>query len=294
LAARAELYGQYNALRIGRFLADIAEVIITEVVARACHQLSSRYPDIMRIKSHFAVIAYGKLGAREMNYDSDVDLVFLHTANLEDESLVTRLTQKILHMLTTRTQTGILYAVDTRLRPSGSAGLLVSHLDAFMDYQRSQAWTWEHQSLLRARALFANPRIRAAFIKLKKDILFMPRERKTLGDDVQLMRAKIDKHVEGNAVKHEAGGLLDLEFLIQYLVLAHPADNVVRNTNTLMQLKILRDNHVVNNTQFAKLKRAYQHYHRALHQLLLQSDAIKSDNQQADVLEISLGFYQSS
>ena len=291
LAARAELYGQYNAVRIGQFLADVAEVIINEVLELACLQLSARYPDIMRIKSHFAVIAYGKLGAREMNYDSDVDLVFLHTVKPEDESLVTRLTQKMLHMLTTRTQTGILYAVDTRLRPSGSAGLLVSHFDAFMDYQSSHAWTWEHQSLLRTRVLFANQRERASFMKLKIDVLFLPRERKALGEDVQRMRAKIDMHVEGNAIKHEAGGLLDLEFLIQFLILAYPADNLVRNPNTLMQLKKLRENHVLSAAQFATLKRAYQHYHRALHQLLLQSDVIKNDAQQADVLDICREFY---
>ena len=105
------------------------------------------------------------------------------------------------------------------------------------------------------------------------------------------MRAKIDMHVEGNAIKHEAGGLLDLEFLIQFLILAYPADNLVRNPNTLMQLKKLRENHVLSAAQFATLKRAYQHYHRALHQLLLQSDVIKNDAQQADVLDICREFY---
>lgn len=101
-----------------------------------------------------------------MNYASDLDLVFLYTAQPSEEALVTRLTQKILHMLTTRSQSGVLYNVDTRLRPSGSAGLLVSHVDAFVEYQK-QAWTWEHQALLKARILSGNAKIRHHFIQLK-------------------------------------------------------------------------------------------------------------------------------
>ena len=291
LAARAELYGQCDALRIGRFLADVAEVIIAEVLSRACLQLSARHPEIMRVKSRFAILAYGKLGSREMNYDSDVDLVFLHAARPSDEALVTRLTQKILHMLTMRSQVGVLYSVDTRLRPSGSAGLLVSHIDAFMDYQRVQAWTWEHQALLRARALFANQRIKSLFHQLKKDILLLPRDKRALCDDVQNMRIKIGKHVENNAIKHVAGGLLDLEFLVQFLVWAYPERGLVYCTNTLFQLQRLQDKHTLNKAQFSQLKRAYRHYHRLLHQHLLQPGATASDKHQADVLAISLVFY---
>ena len=287
MAARAELYGQCDALRIGQFLSDVAQVIIAEVFTRACQYLSVRHPEIMQVKSHFTIIAYGKLGSREMNYDSDVDLVFLHAVRIKDEGLVTRLTQKMLHMLTTRSQTGILYEVDTRLRPSGAAGLLVSHLDTFMDYQRLHAWTWEHQALLRARALVANTRVRTAFIQLKKDILFIPRDKQVLREEVQSMRAKIDKHIDSNAIKHDAGGLLDLEFLVQFLVLAHPNQRYALCTNTLSQLQQLRDNTVLSNTQFTRLKRAYRHYHRALHQHLLRIGTIDNGRQQADVLEIS-------
>ncbi len=287
LAARAELYGQCDALRIGRFLADVAEVIVADVLARACQQLSLRYPEIIQIKSNFAIIAYGKLGSREMNYDSDVDLVFLHAARSEDEGLVTRLTQKILHMLTMRSQTGLLYSVDTRLRPSGSAGLLVSHVDAFMEYQRLQAWTWEHQALLRARVLFANQRMRSTFGQLKKDILFKARNRLELRDEVQSMRTKIDKYVDNNPIKHDAGGLLDLEFLVQFLVLAHPQTCYIRSTSTLTQLQQLQDQNIVSRTQCAQLKRAYRYYHRALHQHLLQPGPVDLLKQQTDVLAIS-------
>ncbi|MFI4963668.1 MAG: bifunctional [glutamate--ammonia ligase]-adenylyl-L-tyrosine phosphorylase/[glutamate--ammonia-ligase] adenylyltransferase, partial [Legionellales bacterium] len=113
LAARAELNGTYHSVRIGQFLADLAEIIVIQVFNMACQQLSLRHAEIKHIKSHFAIIAYGKLGSREMNYNSDLDLVFLHTAQPSEEVLVTRLTQKIVHMLTTRSRSGVLYAVDT-------------------------------------------------------------------------------------------------------------------------------------------------------------------------------------
>jgi glutamate-ammonia-ligase adenylyltransferase len=292
LAARAELYDQCEAVRIGRFLADVAEVIVAEVLNRACLQLSVRYPEIMRVKKCFAIVAYGKLGSQEMNYDSDVDLVFLHTAAPEEEGLVTRLTQKMLHMLTTRLQTGILYSVDTRLRPSGSAGLLVSHLDAFVEYQRTTAWTWEHQALLRTRLLFANPEIKTIFYHLKNTVLFLPRNRDQLREEVKNMRAKMGKPKDGNPIKHKAGGLLDLEFLVQFLVLAYPQTAFVRCTSTLLQLQHLRENQVLDSNQCSQLKRAYRHYHRELHHYLLQPGVVENEQQRAAVSAISQLFWE--
>lgn len=290
-AARAEMYGQYAAVRIGRFLADVAEIIVTEVLIIACQQLSIRYPQIMQIKSRFTIIAYGKLGSREMNYNSDLDLVFVHAALPDEEGLVTRLTQKILHMLTTRSQAGILYSVDTRLRPSGAAGLLVSHIDAFVDYQRAHAWTWEHQALLRARVLSGSKRVRLIFKQLKMDVLFLVRDKQILRDDVLTMRAKINRYSDADQVKYGAGGLLDLEFLVQFLVLAHPKQNFLRYTNTLSLLQKLFAEQVLNQEQFTKLKQAYKHYHHLLHQHLLQPSQQDYQLQQADVIAVSQDLY---
>ena len=271
LVALAELSGQCNAVRASRFLSDVAEVILMNIVECACQQLSVRYPEMAAIKSRFAVIAYGKLGSREMNYNSDLDLVFLHEATPDEEHLVTRLTQKILHMLTTRSQAGVLYSVDTRLRPSGAAGLLVSRMDAFADYQRTQAWTWEHQALLRARVVFANPDMKLNFNQLVHDILFMPRDKKILTQDVNSMRERISKHTGANSIKYIPGGLLDLEFLVQFLALAYPQEGFVRATHTLTFLKQLVDGGVLNKTQYSALKRAYRHDHYVLHQQILTS-----------------------
>lgn len=294
LAARAELYNQCNAIRISQFLADVAEVIITEVLSIACQQLSTRHPQIMKIKSRFAIIAYGKLGSQEMNYDSDVDLVFLHAAEPSEESLITRLTQKVLHFLTIRTQAGILYTVDTRLRPSGSAGLLVSHIDAFFEYQCRQAWTWEHQAILRARVLLANQRIRAIFNRLKEIVLLKPREKKELAENVQSMRAKIHRHTAQSDIKHATGGLLDLEFLVQYLVLANPSQALVRHTKVLAQLKHLQQNGVLSSWQRTQLESAYRYYHQILHQSLLKPEPYRIKEKSQNVSLIASLFFPSS
>lgn len=286
-AARAEVFGCYEASQIARFLAGVAEVIVVEVMELACEQLSQRYPQIIKIKAHFSIIAYGKLGSREMNYNSDLDLVFIHSVCSEEENLVTRLTQKIIHMLTTRSQTGILYHVDTRLRPSGSAGLLVSHLRSFIDYQRTQAWTWEHQAILRARVISGSKLVKSSFEQLKLDILFLPRDLQVLRDEVLAMRAKIKQHSDSQKIKYAPGGLVDLEFLVQFLLLANPKIAFAKESNTLAFLVQLSTEKVLNRRQFKQLKAAYNAYHQVLHQALLQPGIQDCTRYQADVMEIS-------
>ncbi len=277
MAARAEIYGLSTSIRIGKFLADVAEVIVKQVLQLASEQLEERYPGIKVIKSRFAIIAYGKLGSREMNYSSDLDLVFLYTAQASEEALVTRLTQKIVHMLTTRSQAGILFPVDTRLRPSGSAGLLVSHLDSFIEYQKNQAWIWEHQALLKARVISGNAALKREFSLLKMQILTRPRDQKKLQDEVREMRVKIDQHQQKDPIKHPPGGLLDIEFLIQYLVLFTREKHLASFTHPLSQLKQLLELSMITKEEYLLLKKAYQQYHRLLHQQTICSDALNND-----------------
>lgn len=271
MAARAEIYGLSTTVRIGKFLADVAEVIVKQVYHMAREQLSVRYPEIGRIKSCFAIIAYGKLGSREMNYSSDLDLVFLYTAQSSEEALVTRLTQKIVHMLTTRTQAGILFTVDTRLRPSGAAGLLVSHLDAFIEYQKNQAWTWEHQALLKARVICGTPAIKKQFLFLKSSVLMRSRDKKALQKDVLQMREKIAQHQQKGPLKQYPSTLLDLEFLIQYLVLYVEEGDLAQCTHPLNQLKQLVHLKILEVAEYELLKNAYQYYHALLHQQIICS-----------------------
>jgi [glutamine synthetase] adenylyltransferase / [glutamine synthetase]-adenylyl-L-tyrosine phosphorylase len=293
IAARAEMHGHVDAVCTGRFLADVAEVIVNQVVEIACDQLAVRYPQIRSIKTKFAIIAYGKLGSREMNYNSDLDLVFIHYINADEEGLITRLTQKIMHMLTTRLQFGILYQVDTRLRPSGEAGLLVSSLSAFVDYQQNEAWTWEHQALIRSRVLSGVPRVCQVLRQLKRDVLLIKRDKQKIRHDVQAMRQKIVQHLSNDDVKHAPGGLLDLEFLVQYLVLVNPTLNLTRYTHTLNLLQQLTLANSITPEQFAKLERTYRHFHHVLHQYLLNPNALLEwQAEQADVRVLCQQLYQ--
>ncbi|WP_231950254.1 bifunctional [glutamate--ammonia ligase]-adenylyl-L-tyrosine phosphorylase/[glutamate--ammonia-ligase] adenylyltransferase [Legionella lansingensis] len=291
-AARAEVYGRYHAVRISRFLADIAEVIVSKVFALASEQLTQRYPQMKQIKSRFAILAYGKLGSREMNYNSDLDLVFIYATLPEEEALVIRLTQKILHMLTTRSQSDILYSVDTRLRPSGEAGLLVSHIDAFAEYQRHHAWTWEHQALIRARVLVGSAQINQRFKQLRNEILLIARDHSSVRDDVLAMRAKISKYTGRDEIKYGAGGLIDLEFLVQFLVLTHPHKNLTYTTNLLSLLQKLYFSQTIGKHQFTKLKNAYRYFHHLLHQNLLNPQKQNAQIQQNNVLQISKEIYE--
>ncbi|PUT43150.1 bifunctional [glutamate--ammonia ligase]-adenylyl-L-tyrosine phosphorylase/[glutamate--ammonia-ligase] adenylyltransferase [Legionella taurinensis] len=299
LAARAEMDGRMDGVKAGRFLADVAEVIVIQVINHACRELSLRYPEMAGITHRFDVIAYGKLGSMEMNYNSDLDLVFVHDVPFEQEGLVNRLSQKIIHMLTTRSQFGILYAVDTRLRPSGSAGLLVSPLTAFLEYQRRQAWTWEHQALVRCRLLYGNRKSRHAFLQLKKDILLLPREWQKTAEEVQTMREKMSRNlakVEGRDIKHARGGLIDLEFLVQFLVLCSTECSLARYTNTLQLLQQLAIAKKITPSRFNRLKEAYKTYHKWLHHQMLglHADHKGLSGHQRHVRDISAAIYRLS
>ncbi|STX29533.1 adenylyl transferase [Legionella beliardensis] len=271
LVARAELLGYVNAWQSAYFLSNVAEVIVEQVVSLACQTLSKRYPQINEIKSHFAIIAYGKLGSHEMNYNSDLDLVFIYDNPAQIEGL-TRLTQKILHMLTMRSQAGVLYQVDTRLRPSGEAGLLVSAFNSFIEYQQNHAWLWEHQALIRARVIVGRPTIYTKFRQLKQHILAMPRPKEVVFAEIKAMRQKINRNLKiDDKIKYMPGGLIDLEFFVQCLVLTHPTAVLSKYTHTLDLLKQLVKLEIIQMNEFKILSNAYKLYHKLLHQSVLAS-----------------------
>lgn len=282
--ACAELSGQCTAIRASRFLSDLASVIVTTVVMQAAADLVNKYPEIEPIQSQFSLIAYGKLGSKEMNYHSDLDLVFLHHVMPCEEKLIFRLAQKVLYMLTTRTRSGVLYAADTRLRPSGSSGLLVSSVSAFIEYQQNQAWTWEHQALLKARVLLGDKTTRRQFFDLKKRVFARVLDPVEIFEAIQKMRLKMQQHhqdiqfsnfsatsdeMRANLIKYSSGGLLDLEFLVQYLVLTTPHVIWHRITHTGRKLNYLRMLSRLNQEEFDMLHAAYTSFHEALHQSAL-------------------------
>ena len=212
--------------KLADLLSELADRTLECVLAACWLEVGKRHREVPR----FAVIAYGKLGGKELGYASDLDLVFLYD---DDHELAAenyaRLAQKLLTFLETRTTAGRLFEADTRLRPDGESGLLVSSLSAFRNYQEKRAWVWEHQALTRARHCAGDAAIGAAFEEERRHILTLPRDLGKLKQDVRDMRKKMhDGHPNRSGqfdLKHDAGGMVDIEFCVQTLVLAHAREH---------------------------------------------------------------------
>lgn len=232
-------------------------------------------PDIAAPR--FAVIAYGKLGGKELGYASDLDLVFLYDDPEHDASeRYTRLGRRMSSWLSTLTSSGRLYDVDLRLRPDGDAGLLAVTIDAFENYQSHHAWPWEHQAITRARFAAGDPDIGARFETLRKNILLMPRDRTALKAQVKEMRAKISTGHPNRSpdfdIKHDRGGMVDVEFVIQYLVLgyAQTFPVLLKNLGNINLLRLSGDAGLIPSPLASNAADAYRTYRRRQHALRLQ------------------------
>ncbi|MCP5278876.1 MAG: bifunctional [glutamate--ammonia ligase]-adenylyl-L-tyrosine phosphorylase/[glutamate--ammonia-ligase] adenylyltransferase [Thiobacillus sp.] len=217
-----DLAGMWTLEKLSDHLADLADLLVEATLNLIWANLPGRHRD----KPAFAVIAYGKLGGKELGYASDLDLVFLHDDPHPDaQEIYARLGKRLNTWMSTLTPAGILYETDLRLRPDGASGLLVSSVEAFEDYQRTQAWTWEHQALTRARFCCGDKAVGDRFEQIKENLLCQPRDLDKLRADVLEMRQKmLDGHPNPSGlfdIKHDRGGLVDVEFAVQYLVLAH-------------------------------------------------------------------------
>ncbi|MDC5850604.1 bifunctional [glutamate--ammonia ligase]-adenylyl-L-tyrosine phosphorylase/[glutamate--ammonia-ligase] adenylyltransferase [Vibrio europaeus] len=238
--AAADIAGVLPVMKVSDHLTYLAEAIVESVVSQAWLQMTEKYGEPTHIKERdgkgFAVVGYGKVGGWELGYNSDLDIVFMHDCpvhvytdgkkEIDGRQFYLRLAQRVIHIFSTRTASGILYEVDTRLRPSGASGLLVSPTDAFDEYQRDEAWTWEHQALVRARMIFGDAPLQQAFAQTRHDILCLERDEAKLVKDVSEMRVKMRDHLGGKKagrfmLKQDPGGITDVEFLAQYLVLRY-------------------------------------------------------------------------
>ncbi|MET0970116.1 MAG: bifunctional [glutamine synthetase] adenylyltransferase/[glutamine synthetase]-adenylyl-L-tyrosine phosphorylase [Tardiphaga sp.] len=229
------LSGTVSAAQAGIAFADVAEGITHTLHGLVGDQFAGQHG---RIKDqHTAILAMGKLGSREMTASSDLDLILIYdfdheapdsdgARSLQGAQYFARLTQRLISAFTTRTNYGVLYDVDMRLRPSGRAGPLASRIDAFAAYQDDEAWTWEHMALTRARVISAEPAFRARIEAVIRSVLTRPRDRAVIASDVAEMRRAIALE-KGEAdiwdLKHVAGGMVDIEFIAQYLQLVHAA-----------------------------------------------------------------------
>ena len=217
-----DIAGKLTVERLADHLSALADLILELTLPLVWRKIKTRHRDTPA----FAVIAYGKLGGKELGYASDLDIVFLFDDEApEAMEVYSRFAQRVNTWLSTRTAAGILFETDLRLRPNGDAGLLVTSVEAFRKYQLEAAWPWEHQALTRARFAAGDKRVGEAFEHIRCEVLGQPRNLDKLREEVLAMRRKMrDAHAdkgEDFELKHDAGGLIDVEFIIQYLVLGH-------------------------------------------------------------------------
>ncbi len=218
--AVAETRGLLPIMHVSDYLSWLAEAVLEHAMRMAWDQCMADAPDVER--RPLIAVGYGKLGGLELGPDSDLDIVFVHDLPMSASQFLHRLVRKLMHLLTVRTYAGPLYEIDMRLRPSGNAGPLVSSLKAFLDYQNSRAWVWEHQALVRSRAVAGDPELMQAFEAARRDLLCQARPIEPLRAEVLKMRKRIEAHHgAGLDLKRGAGGIVDVEFMAQYLVLAH-------------------------------------------------------------------------
>jgi len=336
--AASELSGRLPLMKVSDYLTWIAEVVLEQVLSLAWQQLSVKHgappyedtnsdtsmPAICPAQSGFIIAAYGKMGGVELSYSSDLDLVFIYKAGaqtmtdgakpLDAQTFYIRLGQKIIHILNTRTLSGPLYEVDMRLRPSGNSGLLATSIQAFLRYQNEEAWTWEHQALVRARPIVGDTGLMDEFVQLRREVLERPREHIALRSAVIEMREKMREHLSAefgagsraaqtaryNAsrqsaddqshqkktlfhLKQDVGGIVDIEFMVQYAVLVwackHPA--LAEYTDNIRILECLQaaaadediDFLALAPDQTSKLINIYQSYRAVVHRLALQGQS---------------------
>ncbi|MGQ7248763.1 bifunctional [glutamate--ammonia ligase]-adenylyl-L-tyrosine phosphorylase/[glutamate--ammonia-ligase] adenylyltransferase [Halomonas sp. V046] len=303
--AASDIAGTRHLMKVSDFLTFIAEVVLDAVLAMAWKTLTRKHGfpighDGERAGEvpEFLVVGYGKLGGIELGYGSDLDLVFLHDCASQGETdgkrpidngvFFTRLGQRVIHLLSAMTPAGSLYEVDMRLRPSGNSGLLVSPLKAFAEYQREQAWTWEHQALVRARVVSGHERLAEGFEAVRREILGRDRDRDALRDEVVKMRHKMRDHLGSKPsqgddgsfdLKHDPGGMVDIEFLCQYAVLAlsHQTPELMRFSDNMRILETLEETGHLDPAEAKALREAYLAARAANHSSALTREPARGD-----------------
>jgi [glutamine synthetase] adenylyltransferase / [glutamine synthetase]-adenylyl-L-tyrosine phosphorylase len=291
--AVADLTGRLPLMQVSDRLTDIAELILGCAMQLAWRQITSQFgtPTCQdgtgRRTVSICAVGYGKLGGMELGYSSDLDLVFLHDSQgeqqetsgpkpIDNQLFFVRLAQRIVHLLTMHSAAGRLYEVDVRLRPSGKGGLLITNIEAFAEYQRREAWTWEHQALLHARAVAGAPQLCARFEAVRLDVLCHHVRRAELREEVRRMRERMRRELSrGSAtrfdIKQDRGGIADIEFLAQYWALEwaarYPA--VALFADTIRQLESVASANLVPQASVDVLTQGYRAYRAATHRLSL-------------------------
>lgn len=297
--AAAQISGRLTVMKVSDYLSFTAEALLEQVLALSWAFLTRKFGYPVNISGahgemDFVVLGFGKLGGIELSYISDLDLVFLHNGALEEDTVVTegqrsinsrelytRLAQRVIMMLGTQTLSGRLYEVDMRLRPSGESGLLVSSMEAFEKYEHKDAWTWEHQALVRARAVAGSSKLQGEFDAIRASVLSAARDREELAKDVTRMRVRMRDEFAKKAstersklsfiIKHSVGGIVDIEFMVQYLVLANCAAHPGLHSypDNVRILEAAREAQLLDAQEHDVLTQAYLGLRSALHRFAL-------------------------
>ncbi|MEM7406049.1 MAG: bifunctional [glutamate--ammonia ligase]-adenylyl-L-tyrosine phosphorylase/[glutamate--ammonia-ligase] adenylyltransferase [Pseudomonadota bacterium] len=294
--AAADVANALPLMQVSDHLTEIAEVCLDEALRITSRDLQAGLGvprctvDGRRRDAGVAVIGYGKLGGIELGYGSDLDLVYIHNSRgeqrvtsgpreVDNQLYFARLAQRLGHVITTRTPGGVLYEVDVRLRPNGNSGLPVIGIDGFLDYQRNEAWTWEHQALVRARFICGDPAIGTEFAEVRRQVLLTERDPDALRDEVRTMRARMLSH-HGNRdpsrfdLKQDRGGIADIEFIVQYLVLrsARALGDHLKYTDNIRLLEGMAASGLMAAEDAKALAETYQVFRARGHALALQEE----------------------
>ncbi len=292
--AIAELTGELPLMKVSDQLTWLGESLIEAVLMLVEKPLVERHGrpfcvvDGETVTTEVGVIAYGKLGGIELGFGSDLDLVFVHSSRgdkqvtagdnpIENSLFYVKLAQKFVHFMITSTPAGILYDIDLRLRPNGSSGMLVTSIETFEGYQHGDAWTWEHQALMRARVVLASVDLRARFDQVRHSVLGQARSADELKEAVSAMRKRM-RDALGNAdrdkmhLKQDDGGVADIEFVVQYLVLAHASEHpsLLTYTDNFRVLELVDSLGLLPDDVAKKLSSCYLELRARLHRQALQ------------------------
>ena len=293
--AAADVSGSYPLMKVSDHLTYIAETVLSQVLQICWHLVCEKYGTPEGIPADkiedcgFAVVAYGKVGGFEMGYKSDIDIVFLYrgepgrTQGKEKHADITtfysNLGQRIIHALTMHTPAGTLYGADMRLRPGGDSGMIVSHIESYEDYMEKNAWTWEHQALIRARPVTGDRQLCSEFNRIRRTVLTRQRDELQLKRDVSEMREKVRnqrlKVTAGEVdLSQSRGGIVDIEFLVQYLILkhAHAYPDITVWTDNIRLLESLDAEGLISSQQSEQLQSAYVAMRRMIHRRNLQEN----------------------
>ena len=274
-----DLSGCYSVEQLADKLSALADVMLAETLYRTWPLAQPKGTDLSTLPApEFAIIAYGKLGGKELGYASDLDLVFLYDDPDQNASeQYVKLGRRMISWLSTLTSSGRLYEVDMRLRPDGNAGLIAVSIDSFEQYQQQQAWSWEHQALTRARFVAGSTRIGERFEQVRQDILVRPRDLEQLKAEIRKMRARIfDGHPNRSELfdlKHDSGGMVDIEFITQFIVLAyaHQYPVLLGNLGNITLLGLAAEVGLIDSDLALQVSNIYRNYRKLQHTLRLQA-----------------------